>query len=388
MLVLICGAVWVGLVICLLCRAIRQYGNYQEATISGDGRSVMRPSVSIIVPVRNEIANVELCLEGLTAQSGLSSQSTIIVVDDGSEDGTRAAVERHITADAAIRLIDAGPLPTGWTGKPHACWRGAVAAQGDWLCFVDADVRVAPELIVIAVKTAETGGIDMLSLHPRQELGGFWERLIFPPGLMVLACAKRFEPTLHHVVNGQFLLVRRDAYFAVGGHSEVRAEICEDKALASRLLARGFNLQVLAAPHLAHTRMYRDLQSLWEGFSKNSADVLGNVRATLIAATATLVFGWTAVLLPLANLPIIIAEPSRITAIGGVLSVLGTAIVIGVHFGAARHLRIPAIFGLTFPIGYTLVACLAWHGVIIQLTGRVAWKGRTYQLTKTSARRA
>jgi hypothetical protein len=225
-------------------------------------------------------------------------------------------------------------------------------------------------------------------LHPRQELGSFWERLVIPAGLVVLACAKRFEPTSHDVVNGQFLLVRRNAYFKVGGHSKVRAEICEDKALASRLLARGFNLQVLAAGHLARTRMYRDLHSLWEGFSKNSAEILGSTSATLIAAAATLAFGWTAVLLPLAALLAILAQPSPATAIGGILSVLGTGTVLGVHLGAARYLRIPAVFGLTFPIGDTVVACLAWHGAITQLTGRVTWKGRTYQLTKTSPRRA
>jgi chlorobactene glucosyltransferase len=384
MLVLICSAVWLGLVLYLFYRALRQYGTYREATVPGGGSSFVPRTVSIIVPVRNEIANIDFVLAGLGAQTGLSHRSRIIVVDDGSEDGTRAAVQRQIAANPAIKLTDAGPLPPGWTGKPHACWRGALAAEGDWLCFVDADVRVAPELIAAAVKAAEGRGIDMLSLHPRQQLGGFWERLVFPAGLVVLAGAKRFEPASGNVVNGQFLLVRREAYFAVGGHSEVRAEICEDKALAGCLAARGFNLQVLAAGRLANTRMYRDLNSLWEGFSKNSAEVLGGVGATLVAAAATLAFAWTAVFLPAAAVLAILAQPSPATAIGGTLSVLGTGIVLGVHFGTARYLRIPAMFGLTFPIGYTVVACLAWHGVITQLTGRVTWKGRTYQLTKTS----
>jgi chlorobactene glucosyltransferase len=384
MLVLICGAVWVGLVSYLFHRAVRQYGTYREATIPDDEGSLVPRAVSIIVPARNEIANIDLSLEGLSAQTGLSRRSRIIIVDDGSEDGTRAAVERHIAVNPAIKLVDAGPLPSGWTGKPHACWRGALAAEAPWLCFVDADVRVAPELIAAAVKAAEERRIDMLSLHPRQELAGFWERLVFPAGLVVLAGAKRFEPTSDNVVNGQFLLVRRDVYFAVGGHSEVRAEICEDKALAGCLAARGYNLQVLAAGHLAHTRMYRDLNSLWEGFSKNSAEVLGGVGATLIAAAATLAFAGTSVLLPSAAVLAALAQPSLARVIGSILSVLGTGIVLGVHFGTARYLRIPAIFGLTFPIGYTVVACLAWHGVITQLTGRVTWKGRTYQLTKTS----
>ena len=137
--------------------------------------------------------------------------------------------------------------------------------------------------------------LDMLSLHPLQELGSFWERLVIPAGLMVLACAKRFEPASHDVVNGQFLLIRRDAYVQVGGHSAVRAEICEDKALAARIRESGFALQVLAAENLAQTRMYRDLRSLWEGFSKNATDALDSVGATLVAAGAAFVFGWAGV---------------------------------------------------------------------------------------------
>ncbi|HUC12260.1 MAG TPA: glycosyltransferase [Stellaceae bacterium] len=397
MLVLICGAIWAGLVVLLTFRAVREFRNYQQATIATTSGSCFSsadsvPEVSVIVPVRNEIANVDLCLAGLSAQTGLSNRSGIIVVDDGSQDGTRAAVERHIASDPRITLVEAGPLPAGWAGKPHACWRGALVAEANWeanwLCFIDADVRVDPELVASAVIAAEAERIDMLSLHPRQELGGFWERVVIPAGLLVLACAKHFEPMSQDVVNGQFLLIRHAAYFAVGGHCEVRGEICEDKALAARIRAAGLSLQVRAAQHLACTRMYRDLRSLWQGFAKNSADALDSIGATLIAAAATFAFAWAALLLPAITLFAAISAPSPAAVVGSIFATIGTAIVIGIHFGTARYLRIPAIFGLTFTIGYTIVACLACHGVITQLSGRVTWKGRTYQLTKTSPRRA
>jgi chlorobactene glucosyltransferase len=387
MLALICGAIWAGLVCYLLSRAIEQFRNYQQATISVPSSLDDLPNVSIIVPARNEIANIGLCLAGLTAQTGLGSGTRIIVVDDSSQDGTRAVVERYIKANPRISLHDAGPLPTGWAGKPHACWRGALLANSDWLCFIDADVRAGPELMGAALTTAAEQGIDMLSLHPRQEFGSFWERVVIPAGLLVLACAKRFEPASQDIVNGQFLLIRRRAYFAVGGHFQVCAEICEDKALATRLRSKDLRLQVLAAPQLASTRMYRDLRSLWEGFAKNSAEALGSVPATLTAALATFVFAWTALLLPVATLPVAFAAPSFAAATGAILAIIGTVIVAGVHFGTARHFRIPAVFALTFTMGYTVVACLACHGVITQLTGRVTWKGRTYQLTKTSRNR-
>jgi chlorobactene glucosyltransferase len=378
------GALWCGIVLYLLSRALRQFRTFRQAALSPAGEAPVPSAVSVIVPVRNEIANIDLCLAGLSAQQGLSGRWSVIVVDDGSEDGTGAVAKRCAARDARIAVLEAGPLPLGWMGKPHACWQGAMLADGEWLCFIDADVRVAPGLLAAAITAAGRYGADMLSLHPLQELGSFWERLVVPVGLLVLACAKPFAVASHDVVNGQFLLIRREAYFASGGHSQVRAEICEDKALASCLQERGFAVQVLAAEQLAHTRMYRDLPSLWEGFSKNATEALGGIRGTLTAAVAALTFGWAALLLPLATTLAARAEPSALSVAGCALALVGTGIAIGVHLGTARHFRIPAVFGITFPLGCTAVACLGCHAVMIQLQGRVSWKGRTYRLTKTS----
>ena len=382
--VLIWGAAWAVLVTGLLARVLRQFRSYRQAAVAAANASDALPSVSVIVPVRNEIANIERCLAGLSGQTGLSAGSAIIVVDDGSEDGGPAAARRCAVGDPRIRLIEAGPLPDGWAGKPHACWRGAALAEGKWLCFVDADVRAAPGLVAAALATAEAQQIDMLSLQPRQEFGSFWERVVIPAGLLVLACAKRFEAGSHDVVNGQFLLIRREAYFHVGGHAAVRAEICEDKALALRIREGGFALRVLAAENLASTRMYRGLGSLWEGFSKNATEILDSIGATLVAAACACIFGWAALALPAACLTAALREPSSAADVGFGLSVVGTGIVVGIHCATARHFRVPALFGLAFGLGYTAVACLASSSVIAQLRGRVRWKGRTYRVTKSS----
>lgn len=131
--------------------------------------------------------------------------------------------------------------------------------------------------------------------------------------------------------------------------------------------------------------MYRDFGSLWEGFSKNATEALGSARATLLAAVATLIFGWAALLLPFGVLWMAVAEPSPPTATGATLAAIGMTIVVGVHFGTARHFRIPVVFSLMFTIGYTAVACLACHSVITKRSGRVTWKGRTYRVIKTAA---
>jgi chlorobactene glucosyltransferase len=345
------------------------------------------PVVSIIVPVRNEIDNIAICLAGLKAQTGLAAGSSIIVVDDESTDGTRAVAEREATPGLSVTLAEAGTLPQTWAGKPHACWRGALLAGGEWLCFVDADVRARPELVAVALATAEARGIDMLSLHPWQELGSFWERVIIPAGMLIIACAKPVRMIRHWAAsedntNGQFLLIKRECYFKIGGHSAVRGEICEDRALAIRIKLAGFCFRVFAAEHLGRTRMYRDFRSLWEGLGKNAAEILGSPQATLAAAGAAFIAGWTAVLLPLAAITAALADPSAAAVSGAALVLLGSAIVIGIHIGTALHFRIPAAFGLCFPLGYTMVGCLAWRSVLLLHNGRVTWKGRTYRLRR------
>jgi chlorobactene glucosyltransferase len=386
MLVLVCGTIWAGLVGYLLCRALRQFLTFRKTALFALSGSADLPAVSIIVPVRNEIDNIGHCIAGLIAQNCLTDRSSIIIVDDDSEDGTAEVLER-IAVDPRIRVVGAGALPRGWVGKPNACWRGALLSEGDWLCFIDADVRAAPELVASALRAAEAQGIDMLSLQPLQELGSFWECVIFPAGLLLIACAKRFQTTSEDNANGQFLLIRRDVYFQVGGHAAVRAEICEDKALASLVRQAGFRFRVMAAEHLARTRMYREFHSLWEGLSKNATEILGSSAATLIAAVAGLIVGWTVLVLPIAAGAATVRNPSAAAAVGFGLALCGSAVVVGIHLAMTRHFRISAAYGLLFALGYTITACLACYSVLVNIDGRVTWKGRTYRLHKGAPER-
>jgi chlorobactene glucosyltransferase len=385
MLALCCGALWAALVSYLLSRVIRQFRAHQSTALAPPSEQATLPAVSIIIPVRNEIGNIIDCLAGVEAQLHLGPRSEIIVVDDGSEDGTAEAVQPLVAAGHAIKLATAGPLPAGWVGKPHACWRGVGLAEGDWLCFIDADVRTAPELVITAVSAAETQGIDMLSLHPFQQLGSFWERLVIPAGLLMIACAKDLRTTRDpaswaDIVNGQFILIRRQVYFGIGGHAAVAFEICEDKALAIKVKQAGYRLRVLTAEHLANTRMYRDFSSLWQGLSKNATEIIGSLPMTIAAAVIGVVVGWTALLLPIVLGIVALKELSTAAAVGCGLALLASAVVIRIQIGTARHFRIPAAFGLICALGYTVAACLACRSALAHFNGRVTWKGRTYQL--------
>jgi chlorobactene glucosyltransferase len=380
---LLTGAIWAGLVLYLLSRALRQFRAHRLTTLVVPAKPVPAAPVSIIVPARNEIDNIVTCLAGLAAQQGLPGRFSIIVVDDGSEDGTAAAVEREIARGCPAGLVAAGALPAGWVGKPHACWRGALAAQGGWLCFIDADVRAARQLVAAALDTALRQEIDLLSLHPFQELGSFWERLIFPAGLLIIACAKDLGAVATPGAaaagaNGQFILVRRQVYFDLGGHAAVAGAICEDRALALRAQQAGYRVRVLAAEHLASTRMYRDLPSLWEGLSKNALEILGSSGLSLAAAATGMAVGWAALALPAAIAVAIFPHPSVLEWTGLAVAAVGSAIVVGVQLGTARHFRVPAIFGILLPCGYTAAFLLACHGLLLYRAGRVTWKGRKY----------
>jgi hypothetical protein len=234
-------------------------------------------------------------------------------------------------------------------------------------------------LLASAVRAAETQGVDLLSLQPFQELGSLAERLVVPAGLLMVACAKDLraidDPASPEAnANGQFMLMRREAYEATGGHATVRAEICEDRALARLAKRSGLRVRVLAAEHLARTRMYRDFAALWEGFSKNAVDIMGDARHTLLVAAVGLLVGWATPLLPLGIALVTLRDPVAWPAL--VLALAGSGVVVGVAIGTARHFHVPPWQVALLPAGFTLAAALAWRSVWLRRRGRATWKGR------------
>jgi chlorobactene glucosyltransferase len=379
--VLASGIVWALVVAGLIWRAARRGAAHRH--LPAEPLPDPAPSVAVIVPARNEARNIGPCLEGLVAQD-YPGRLSITVVDDESADGTVAIVGRHVEHDQRVRLLAGGPPPPGWFGKPHACWVGAAAADADWLCFVDADVRAEPGLLAGAVAFAARSGTDMLSLYPFLTLGSFWERVVVPAGLLVIACALPAgtpDRSSHGGVtaNGQFILIRRAAYDAIGGHRAVREEVCEDRALALRLLAGGMRLGVMGGERLARVRMYTGLRPLWAGFAKNAVEVLGDPPATLGAAAATAAIAIASLLVPgLAALATAL-HPGWPASLGLGLAALASAALLGLGIGTARHLRIPWAYGLSLPLGSLLVALIALDSLRRRARRTVTWKGRRYR---------
>jgi chlorobactene glucosyltransferase len=374
---------WLALVAWLILRAFKQRAllpSLHAALPSG----AAVPPVAAIVPARDEEANIARCLEGLLAQDYPAARLRAVIVDDHSADATRAIAGAIEARDSRLRVLEAPPLPPGWIGKCHACRVGAQAVTGEaeWLCFLDADVRPEPSLLARAVATAQSERLDLLSLAPRQELGSFAERLVMPCGLYLLAFYQDLGRLQSRTgddatATGQFMLVRRHVYEAVGGHAAVRDAICEDVALARRIKRAGGRVALHDGREAISARMYTGWRSLWEGVAKNLVDMLGGPVPTLITAFAGTALAWAAWLIPAADaLSCAAGNWGGCVALAPALA--GSAAAMGLHIAGAYYFGIPLWYGLLFPAGYTAGAVMAIESLRLRLSGRVTWKGRTY----------
>jgi chlorobactene glucosyltransferase len=332
------------------------------------------PLVSIVIPARNEELDLPTTLDSVLAQEYPSLE--VVVVEGGSTDGTRAAVDAR---GPRVRRIEEPPLPAGWVGKSWACWTGARATHGKWILFLDADVRLDPRALATAVAWAEREDAALASLATEVEMVGFWERTVLPFYVQMVLTYFRAphvnRPTSGTAMaNGQFCLVRRSDYEALGGHEAIRAHLLEDVALARRFRGAGRTIRIAYAPTLARTRMYRDRKEMFEGIRKT-------VYGTEFSAARQV--GFLAGLVGLFWLPLAVLPAGLLT--GNFLLIAFGALLafalFGKHVAFARAVRAPAVYGLLYPlaVGFYLVAiasCLR-RGLG---RGSLEWKGRRYPI--------
>jgi chlorobactene glucosyltransferase len=368
----------------LIVRALRQNAAIVRVDALAVPAGAVLPSLTVIVPARNESANIGPCLSSLLAQQYPAGRLRLLVIDDDSQDATAAIVSSMAAGDSRLTLLSAPPLPPRWKGKVHACWYAAqsLPADSEWLCFLDADMRAHPLALATAVQVAQAGALDLLSLAPRHELGSVAERLIIPCGLYVLAFsidhARVQAPESEEALcTGQFMLVRRRAYDQVGGYAMVRDSISEDLEFARLCKRNGLKVRLEDGSAVLVTRMYTGWGTLWPGFAKNLVDMLGGSWRTLLTAVSAIVLSWCAVLLP-----VIDAAACRGGNHGACVALLpallGSGAAFGLHLAGARHFGIPWWYGLSFPLGYTAGALIALDSIRRRLVHRVEWKGRTY----------
>jgi chlorobactene glucosyltransferase len=335
------------------------------------------------VPARNEERNIERCVRSLLSQPYASWE--LIVVDDGSTDATPAILSRLAAGSPRLRVMRAPPLPAGWVGKNAALTAGSAVASGDWLLFVDADTTHERGMLPAVIAFAEAHQVDMLSLLTHQEMHTFWERAVLPAIFTSIAQAGSLaevnDPrTTISWANGQFILIRRATYDALGGHAAIRSRVVEDFALAVLVKRRGYRLMLADGRAWVRTRMYESLRGIWDGFSKGLSSRQSRPLRSLTGAARDI----AAVAVPLG----LLAVGARAVASGspstwGVLALaagvlmLGWQLVVGVVL--ARQMRIPAAYGLLRPVGILTYAGIKLNAGYLLLTGRgVPWKGRRY----------
>jgi chlorobactene glucosyltransferase len=325
------------------------------------------PRVSIVIPARNEERYIGRTLDAALRQDYPDFE--VIVVDDGSTDGTAAEIHRR-ARDPRLVVATARPLEPGWLGKPNALATGAALGGGDFLLFMDADVELHPRALRDSVAACERNGWDYLTLLPYLERRGFWEEILMP---ILGLSAFLYLPTYLTFVRrsplaaggGAFGLTRRKAYEAIGGHRCIRSSVVDDIRLAMEIKSAGFRTSGRLGLHRVRLRMYHGRREIVEGFTKNAHAVFGDsTLRPLMFLLAALVLDLTPFLWPL--------DPSGF---------LGAALLILLSSRALVHLR------LDYPLWPILLSpLLTASGVLIVLRslrmarqdGVVRWRGREY----------
>lgn len=324
-------------------------------------------AVSVLIPARNEEADINACLDAVARQG--EAVGEILVFDDHSIDATRHMVHHRAALDPRVRLIDGEELPAGWCGKNFACARLAEEARGEWLLFLDADARLAEGAIAAMVEEASHRNLTMLSCWPRLSLESFWERALMPMLNFVVftlypapLAVVRDDASLG-LAHGACILVERSTYFAVGGHAAVRGEVFEDTRLAHLWRAKGKRELCLDGQQVVSVRMYSSLAEIWSGFQKNFFPAFRRESSFW----AFMVLHLTVFLLPLILLAWTRAWPVIVAA----ACVLGMRLLLAIRF---RH-SVWSVF--LHPVAEAILILLGLSSWWRCKSGRgVEWKGR------------
>lgn len=336
------------------------------------------PSITVIVPARNEAAAIEATLRSLLRQT---IPLAILAVDDRSTDATRAIMDRiaaePLPAGKSLSVVHIQDLPEGWLGKPHAMALGASRVQTEWLLFTDADVEFSPDVLERALAWAVADHADHVVLLPTLILKTRGERMIdaFLQSMLLIASRlwKVHDPKARHeyVGMGAFNLIRASAYHAVGGFESEPIEVLEDLRLGFRVKRSGYRQRILLGRGLAQLHWAPGAIGLLHNLTKNIFATFRFRVLTLCGACcgiAIIAFAPFAALF----------GPWPLPASG----IVSLAMVGLLYRSASRWFNpIPLRYAFTFPVAATLVLYAMLRSMIVTLVqGGVTWRGTFYPL--------
>jgi len=350
-----------------------------ESPNSSTPQISLTPSISAIVPARNEEEVIAACIESLAAQPEIGE---ILVVNDQSTDKT-AEIVRGLTAKVpGLRLLETREVPSGWVGKNNAVFLGAKEAKSPWLLFTDADAELLPGAAARALQIAQEKSAALVSFSPEQITQTWYEKALIP--FVYSRLAKHFSyETVNDpaspvaAANGQFLMIQRDAYDSIGGHASVVSEILEDVALAKRAKAVGYRIQFGSGQGIVRVRMYRSFHAMWEGWKKNLFLLVGGTPSAVFRELESTI-PWIPLALILLGLKIPIAT------LLGVLFLLMRQMTYGLEIARNQY---PFKFIIYYVPAVLLYAGVLWASYRGYAKGKVEWKGREVPVTLPGAPR-
>jgi GT2 family glycosyltransferase len=336
--------------------------------------------VAVLLPARDEATRVGPCVRALLAQRGV--RLTVVVVDDGSTDGTAEAVRAAARDDPRLTLVAGTPPPAGWLGKPHACAQAADFATrhadpaARALVFVDADVILAPDAVAAAVALLREARVDMLSPYPRILAASAGERLVQPllqwswlTFLPLRAVERSARPSLA-AAGGQFLVVDADGYRAAGGHAAVRDLILDDVGLARAVKRAGGRVALADGSALAECRMYSSWRELADGYGKSLWAAFGSPAGAAAVVLLLLILYAVPLVAGLAAAAAGDAGAALAGGCGYLLAVAGRVISARATGGRA----LPD--ALAHPVSVGLLAALVLRSFRLRRRAALSWKGR------------
>ncbi len=333
-------------------------------------------AVSVLIPARDEAANIGPAIAAVLANRDVDLE--LVVLDDHSTDGTAEIVLAATASDPRVRLERAPPLPPGWSGKQHACWVLANHARHDVLIFLDADVRVAPDAVGRAAGFLLAGGSGLVSGFPREVTATAAEHLTIPwihlllLGYLPMGFMRLFKAHGFGAGCGQFMVARRHAYMAAGGHAAIRTSLHDGVTLPRAFRRAGFMTDLFDATDLAACRMYAGWAQVWSGFGKNATEGM----ATPVALPV-----WTALIglghvLPLPLLIVgLVAGSTPVATLGAA----ALACNLLQRLIAGWRFRQHWLGGVLHPVGAVLLLAIQWAALVRSFRRRPAvWRGRSY----------
>jgi len=342
-------------------------GLWNLALYRTPARSTAPEPVSVLIPARNEAANIADAVAAILASERVLLE--VVVMDDGSTDAT-AAILAGI-ADPRLRVVTGVGLPPGWSGKQHACARLAEAAAYPLMVFVDADVRLAPDALSRMIGAMQRNGCGLASGFPRQVTITWAEQLLLPIihflllGFLPIAQMRRSPAEGLGAGCGQLFIARRDAYIRAGGHTAIRTSLHDGLTLPRAFRRVGIMTGLFDASRFATCRMYADAGQVWEGLGKNAVEGMAKARALPV---------WTVILFGGQVLPFVLVAVAPSTA-----AVLACVLAIGLRMVLAVRFRQPELSALLHPVGILAVLVVQWAALLRVARGRPAtWRGREY----------